>query len=337
MKASEPVQHPLPVRIPTFSVILETENLAATSPEKLFNCLRSIQEQSISPTMANDFLVVQSGDIPAEMLGKIHNQFPWLEVMCIDENKHYYEAKMEFVSKVTGDVVVFCDSDCVYVTDWLESMVSPFDMECDVNIVTGETALKTTGAYTFAMVLAWFLPPNTNRKNLYKTTGYAANNVAFRRHFLLQHPIPCNLDISRGNCMIHARNLLADGYRIWKQPKARAIHPSPKIEHILLRFFLTGHNKLMCFRLAADDKVSSWLSARLRDIYYSIKVITRQLVIPVYRLPRALMSHPKGLLYLPVTTLIVLVATSSFVSGVMLSLFRPQMRLTEIAKKIELD
>ena len=326
-----------PDNIPSFSIILETENLAINNPEKLISCLQTLENQSISLAFANEIYVIQSGDIPTSLLNKLKQQFPLIQVVNVDENIRYYEAKMEFVSTVTGDIVVFCDSDCVYSADWLESMLIPFREKDEVSIVTGETSVPPTDPYTFAVTLSWFFPPYSNQKILYETTGYAANNVAFRRQFLLENPIPCDLDISRGNCTIHARNVRRLGYKIWKQPKARAVHPYPKASQYSLRFFVLGHNKLMCYRLTENNKMKNWFSSRVSDIYYSFIVISRQLIIPFYRLPTALIGKPKGLIYLPVSVLIVMWATLCFMSGVLISLIRPQMRLTEFASKLEFD
>lgn len=325
-----------PDSIPSFSIILETENLAINNPEKLISCIQTLKSQSISPAFANEILVVQSGDIPESLLIKLKEQFPWAQIVNADENTRYYEAKMEYVKAVTGDVVVFCDSDCVYVTDWLESMLTPFGDD-KVNIVTGETFIPATSLYTFSVTLSWFLPPPSNKKELYVTTGYAANNVAFRRQFILEHPVPCDLDISRGNCAIHARAVRKLGYKIWKHPKARAIHPYPRASQYLLRFYLMGHNKLMGYRLAETNKEKNWFSSTVSDLYYSLIVISRQIIIPFYRLPSALICKPKNFIYLPASVIIVLGATLSFMSGVFISLVRPGMRLTEFASKMDFD
>lgn len=66
-------------------------------------------------------------------------------------------------------------------------------------------------------------------------------------------------------------------------------------------------------------------------------VISRQLVIPFYRLPTALVGKPESLIYLPVSLLIVMWATFGFISGVFICLGRLQMRLTEFATKMEFD
>lgn len=216
-------------------------------------------------------------------------------------------------------------------------MLTPFGQDEQVNIVTGETSVAINTPYTLAVALSWLFPPYSNQKKLYETTGYAANNVAFRRQFLLENPIPCELDLIRGNCTIHARNVRKLGYKIWKQPKARAVHPYPIASQYFLRFFVIGHNKLMCYRLAEKKKMKNWFLSRVSDIYYSFIVIFRQLIIPFYRLPNVLIGEPKNLIYLPISVIIVIGATFGFISGVFISLVRPRMRLTKFASKLEFD
>lgn len=52
------------------------------------------------------------------------------------------------------------------------------------------------------------------KKSICETTGYAVNNVAFRRQFLLEYPLSCNLNISLENCTIYARTLRKQGATI---------------------------------------------------------------------------------------------------------------------------
>lgn len=93
------------------------------------------------------------------------------------------------------------------------------------NLVINDSA----GPHAFAMMLSWVFPPYSNKKMIYGTTGYAVNNVAFRRQFLLEYTISCDLDINRGICTIHGGSLRKLGSEIWKQPKTRVIHPCPKV------------------------------------------------------------------------------------------------------------
>lgn len=51
-------------RLPSFSIVLETENLANADINKLSESLNSLVNQDLSPTQANEVLLIDSGDVP---------------------------------------------------------------------------------------------------------------------------------------------------------------------------------------------------------------------------------------------------------------------------------
>jgi hypothetical protein len=69
------------------------------------------------------------------------------------------------------------------------------------------------------------------------------NNVAFRRELLLEHPLPDETGLYRGNCALHAYRLQDKGHVIWRQPLARAWHAPPRgVTQFVIRFLLIGHD-----------------------------------------------------------------------------------------------
>jgi len=56
---------------PSFSIILETENLANADLNGLVNSLASLVHQTLSPTDANEVMVIDSGDAPPELLQQL--------------------------------------------------------------------------------------------------------------------------------------------------------------------------------------------------------------------------------------------------------------------------
>lgn len=204
---------------PSFSIVLEMEKLgmAELEDEDLFRCLDSLASQNLSPTCANEVLLVESGDAPPDVLERLRVAYPWVSIHRVSPETGYYEAKMEGAKHVTGEVVVFCDSDCTYESCWLRNLLLPFSNNSDIQIIAGETSMAVTGPYSFAMALIWGFPTFSRRKELYESSYYAANNVAFRRDFLMQYPIPRELPIYRQNCAIHADEFRRRGYKIWKQ------------------------------------------------------------------------------------------------------------------------
>jgi glycosyltransferase involved in cell wall biosynthesis len=228
--------------LPSFSIVLETENLASSDLVGLVRSLNCLADQDLPPTEANEVLLIDSGDTPAELLAQLCLQYAWLKVVEAPSGTEYYESKMFGAKLATGDVVVYYDSDCLYESDWLRTILSPFSQP-EIQIVAGETATRGVGIYSTAMAMVYIFPQFSGERNLKPTKQYYLNNVAFRQSFLLEHPIPTGLPLYRGNCVIHAHRLRAQGFTIWKEPKARTLHAPPNgVSHFFWRFLLIGHD-----------------------------------------------------------------------------------------------
>jgi glycosyltransferase involved in cell wall biosynthesis len=302
---------------PSFSIVLETENLSVAELDVLRLCLDSLAKQDLSPAIANEVLLIESGDAPAEMLQHLQASYPWLSVMRAPPDTDYYDAKMNGVRQTTGDIVVFCDSDPVYAPNWLRSLLTPFGRDAEIQAVAGETTVAVTGPYSLAMLLIWTFPPYTRRTELYSTAHYYANNVAFRRDFLLRNPIPTHLPIFRGNCAVHATHIRRRGATIWRQPLARAVHPLPQgAGQFFWRLFLNGHDAPMRNRLLSDVPLNQrGLAAFGRDLAAGLHATVEFLSRPLRRLPAALRDDPRRLLYLPLAVPVILAADGAFLAG----------------------
>ncbi|GAA6614619.1 glycosyltransferase [Scytonema sp. NUACC26] len=241
--------------LPRFSLVLETENLANTNITDFCNSLNSLTNQDVFHTHIPKVLLIDSGDISLEKLKQIQEKCPWIIVHQVPVNTNYYKAKMIGAALVTGEIVVYCDSDCIYEKTWLRNLITPFVMDRNIQVVAGETTVRGRGPYGTAMALTYIFPQYSGQKSLTKTSQYFLNNVAFRRDFLLQYPIPIELPLYRGNCVIHAQNIRSDGYSIWRQPLARATHAPPNgLSHFFQRFLLIGRDYYWQEKLLAQGK-----------------------------------------------------------------------------------
>ncbi|MBW4693253.1 MAG: glycosyltransferase family 2 protein [Lyngbya sp. HA4199-MV5] len=228
---------------PSFSLVLETENLANADLEGLAQSLASLSQQDLPLTAANEVLIVDSGNTPTQLLTALCDRHPWLKVHQAPPETGYYKAKMLGAALTTGEIVVYCDSDCAYEPHWLRSLLEPFAKEPAIQIVAGETMTRGVGVYGTAMALTYIFPQYSGEQALAPVAQYFLNNVAFRREFLLKQPIPTALPLYRGNCVIHAKGLRQQGYTIWRQPQARATHAAPSdLSHFFWRFLLIGHD-----------------------------------------------------------------------------------------------
>jgi glycosyltransferase involved in cell wall biosynthesis len=226
----------------SFSIVLETENLANSDIKGLMDAIAALAHQSLPPTAANEVLLIDSGDTPPDLLAQLCHQYPWINVRHAPAGTRYYKAKMLGAELATGAIVVYYDCDCIYEPNWLQTMLTSFTRS-DIQLVSGETTTRSIGIYGTAMALTYIFPQYSGRENLTPVNQYFLNNVAFRREFLLQHPIPFELPLYRGHCAIHAHELRQQGYTIWSQPQARATHAPPNgLSHFFWRFLLIGHD-----------------------------------------------------------------------------------------------
>jgi glycosyltransferase involved in cell wall biosynthesis len=259
--------------LPSFSIVLETENLATANIAGLVRSLDSLAAQDPPPTCANEVILVDSGDVPPDLLRQLCQQYPWIKVHEAPLGTGYYQAKMLGAELATGEIVVYYDSDCSYEPQWLKMILMPFSQSAkghaenspneihskdihskDIHIVAGETTTKGVGIYGTAMAMTYIFPQYSGQRELTPTKQYFLNNVAFRRTVLLNYPIPTKLPLYRGNCAIHAYQLREKGFTIWRQPQARTLHAPPNgWSHFFWRFLLIGHDYYWQKRLLSVD------------------------------------------------------------------------------------
>ncbi|NJO39556.1 MAG: glycosyltransferase family 2 protein [Cyanobacteria bacterium CRU_2_1] len=233
---------------PSFSIVFETENLSSVELENIYRSLASLDAQEISPNQANEFLIIDGGYAPVEVIEQLCAKYSWITVRSAP-GISYHEAKMLGANLATGDIVVACDSDCMYEPNWLKNMLTPFQ-NSDVNVVAGETSTLIRNSYELAIAMNYLFPRFSNREEPYASKHYFLNGVAFRRDFLLQNPIPCDLPLYRGHCKIHTHILCnVQGHVIWKHPQARALHEPPTVSFISRRYFRMGCDSILIRRL----------------------------------------------------------------------------------------
>lgn len=249
--SQEQVDLSIETKIPSFSIVFETENLSSVELENIYQSLASIAAQDISPEQANEFLIIDGGYAPKEVIEQMCSKYPWITVRQMP-GIGYHEAKMMGATLITGEIVVFCDSDCVYVPTWLRDVLTLFveNENSDVNIVAGESSTPVRNPHELAIAMHYFFPRFSNQEQAYVSSYYFLNSVAFRRDFLLQNPIPNNLPLYRSYCYLHIYSLCdLKGYKIWKHPKARATHEPPTPSFCFWRYLLMGRDQVLRERI----------------------------------------------------------------------------------------
>jgi len=227
----------------SFSIVVETANLATASHELLAESLDSLESQSVSPALATDVVILDSGEAAPDLLQQLKRRYPWLRVESIPEDTDYGDQKSMAASFVSGDILVFADSDCVYRPGWLHAMVKPFADRPDLQLLAGETAVLIQGPFTLAMALVFFFPRFSFQSEIAPARGFYGNNVAMRRSLLQQHPFPAGLPIYRGQNVVFSRMLWEAGVPLWRQPLAQSVHSPPEnFLTAIRRFFWTGRD-----------------------------------------------------------------------------------------------
>lgn len=235
---------------PSFSIVYETENMSNVDLKHIYSSLDSLESQELSPKYASEFLLINSGHISVDTIEVICGRYNWITVRSFT-GIDYYQSKMIGASLVTGEIVVFADSDCVYDRYWLKSLLSTFSQHENTNIVAGETSTPIRNLYDLAIAIHYLFPRFSNLVAPYSVKGYAMNNVAFRRDFLLKNPISYNLPLYRASCYIHGFYIKEClGYEIIKNPLAKSIHEPPSVSFHIWRYLLRGRDNLIKEKIA---------------------------------------------------------------------------------------
>jgi glycosyltransferase involved in cell wall biosynthesis len=308
-------------QLPTFSIVLETENLANADLDGLVNSLASLVNQDVSPAAANEVLLIDSGDAPLELLGQLCDRYSWLKIHPAPPATGYYKAKMLGASLATGEIIIYADSDCIYEPHWLRTILTTFH-DPSIQIVAGETTTRGCGPYGTAMALTYIFPQYSGKTDLTPTSQYFLNNVAFRREFLLRHPIPAELPLYRGNCVVHIDQLKRNGHIIWLNPKARATHAPPDgLSHFFWRFLLIGHDYYWQKELIKAE--NRRLRAEGRDRDPTASGLGEKLKIGRDRIQRLFINNPWHILYFPFAVPIMLTAVLLICAGCWITRLKP--------------
>lgn len=325
--------------LPSFSLVLETENLANADLDGLAQSLATLAKQDIPLTAANEVLIVDSGNTPAQLLNQLCDRYPWLKVHQAPPTTGYYKAKMLGAALATGQIVVYCDSDCTYESGWLRSLLLPFTDRSDIQIVAGETTTHGVCFYGTAMALTYIFPQYSGEQALAPAAQYFLNNVAFQRDFLLEQPIPTALPLYRGNCVIHANGLRRQGYTIWRQPQAKATHAPPSdLSHFFWRFLLIGHDYYWQQQLSANTQEDL---KRLDDCQSNpsdrdpTSSFRDKIDIFFDRIRKMFQHDRRHLFYFPFAVPIAIVSVLLIFAGYVITTSRPDYLLKSYARVLE--
>nr|WP_202925189.1 glycosyltransferase family A protein [Myxacorys almedinensis] len=296
----------------------------------LSRSLSSLAAQDPAPTYANEVILIDSGNTPTEVLKELCCLYPWVKIHEAQAGIGYYQSKMLGAKLATGEIIVYYDSDCVYAHQWLKTILQPFLQSKDVQIVAGETVTNNVGIYGTAMAMTYIFPPFSGQQELTSTKQYFLNNVAFRQDFLLRYPIPTQLPLYRGNCVIHAHHIREQGIIIWQQPQARAFHAPPNgVSHFFWRFLLIGHDYYWQRRLLRPGKKQT----KIDDL--SMNGIGGKLQIFRDRIHKLVANDLRHLFFLPLAIPIMIASALLIYLGFLITTWKPNYLLAQYNKLLE--
>jgi glycosyltransferase involved in cell wall biosynthesis len=297
---------------PTFSIVVETENLANGELADLEACLSSIEAQDLERHRPNEVLLVDGGRIDPGILDRIREKYSWIRIHVSSTPLHYYEAKMLGTRLATGDLVVFADSDMVYARGWLEALLKPFE-RVGVDFTSGETRIAIRGPYSFSVATTWLFPLTYSRT---EATSFIANNAAVRRSALLATPFPTELPLYRAQIVLHGETLRREGHTIVNVP-ARGFHSPPAGAHEwILRFAISGADSVRAATYEVGERaIIRQRSTAVRRLGAWGRTCGRKMGSSLLRTIQAVVERPARMLYLPVALPLSCAALLLFAGG----------------------
>lgn len=300
---------------PAFSINIETVNLSDIKPERFARALKSLADQDYPVTNANEVILIDTGLWPTDLIRELCAPYPWIRIMPVAGETGYAGCKMLAVPHMSGEILLFCDSDVIYSPSWLRQMLAAFSEHPQIEVLAGDTSIEQTvrdkGIYGFAMAIAYLFPHFSEHEEIGPKNYYEANNVAFRRELLFRYPGPVDLPADRANLFVHALLLRRKGFTIWHQPKARSHHPVPKGWTNFIREF---------WRLGQD---SAYISFFFRDFSGRTYLEKSRFRGRFDRVVDELRRDPRNWLRLPFALPIILAAFLVFGVSRVFGLVRP--------------
>lgn len=308
----------------SFSIILETENLAHVEIESLVKCIESLEGGDLTPEMAKEFIIMNTGQVPDEIRKIVEERFPWAEFIQLDEDYGYYDSKMYGFKKTTGEIIVYCDSDCLYQQNWLEASVKPFLDDSELMVVGGETSVQVKNPLDLAVLLIWIFPPFSYKKTLYKKSSFYLNNVVFRRFLIERFSFVKNVNLYRSDGAVYHKQLVEAGIQIWNNPNAKTLHPRPEtFKKVIWRMLLNSHSTVFRHCLNGQTKLEFDKISFITKIKAFFKASKKWIGRPFRRIFNVSRSQIKKRYYIPLAIPLVILFQVVLVIGTLLSLIFP--------------
>jgi hypothetical protein len=250
---------------PSFSIVIETDNLTSVHLDELRSCLDSLEAQGEVLRGADGVFVADGGVVSEQVLQELNDRYPWLTVLRVDAGASYVELKLAGALETKSEVIVFCDGDVTYEQGWLAALLDGFRERPDADMIAGETTTPIRGPYSLAFGLSFNFPRLTGDSRLSPSPTYWANNVAVRRATLERIPLPDPTELFRGQNLVHTNRILARSGVILRQPLARAWHAVLPPSAIIERYCRLGRDAAAIRAITKGESGRPYLGAMAPD------------------------------------------------------------------------
>jgi len=216
--------------------------------ERLTTQAREIADKS--NTTFDLFLIYDPDEIPEEVPTTVANEsidrakWPGRVDIVRAPELSYYAQKNFGVSLTDAEHIIFIDSDVVPDSNWLAQLLDALKSS-DVDVVGGETYLTTETFYERLCAAFWNFDVQRAGSGIYEAKNFYANNVALKRRVVTQFPFR-EAETYRGQCAMLAKELRANGIKLWRIRSATVSHPPPEgFSHFINRAVCQGHDALI--------------------------------------------------------------------------------------------
>ena len=254
----------------TIDFVLEWENAGALEAEEALDFFKALTAhidvlRGVVPGARVGFVIVFDSLPEPGLQTEIENRLfgdigADRAVFLLADKADYYSKKQVAALHAQAELLIYCDSDCIYSPCWLPALLAPL-LEDRADLCYGQTLAETAETdVERASTLAWFFPTDDPSDPKLKAELavpiFRANNFAVRRQVMLACPIPI-VPGSRTRGGLWLRRLAEHGARVSYIGEASARHRQyDDVNALLDRAHLLGRDQVVLRHLGRKGKRS---------------------------------------------------------------------------------
>jgi glycosyltransferase involved in cell wall biosynthesis len=307
----------------SFSIVVETENLALAGVESLDRCLGALEKQTADIRSANEvWLMVGTRLDPADG-ERILTRYPWARICLANEALSYVGAKRKGAELSTGDMVFFADADVAYAEDWISGILAVRDTFSEPCLVCSDTRVSIQSGYGFGLQISWMLPVLDQGGEIAEVRNFRLNNFAIDRHLMADATYDEGLPLFRGQFSYWRRRLRNNGVHFFRRPKVTAFHGIPEdFYEWFLRMMIFGADYVATanYRQLPDASVVERVNMA-RRAWFALKWIGWRWLMSVVQCVRLVREQPKLARHLPLGIPVAIASLLLVTAGSLVAIF----------------